>query len=271
MAIKAVVENLEELDEGIRGLYRQAKDKAGKPIESFVLDLTDLDGHPDVASLKASHAKLRIDNKALADKVVALEAAATEMPEGFTAEEWQRLKALETAGGTPDERQKEALDALKRMHDERLKNVTATKDRDIIKLQGELDKANLRNKNLTVDTELEKLMDGAMIAAEHRELVRAFMKPKARVKEEGDKLVIVADNDLETPYPDYFDAWSKSDQGRRYVKPAEGGGAPGSRTTGKVVNPFKKGEGYSLDEQTKLFRDNPAKARQMAKEAGVTI
>ena len=44
--------------------------------------------------------------------------------------------------------------------------------------------------------------------------------------------------------------------------PASGGGE---------VNPWKKGEHYSLQKQTELFRKDPAKARQMAAVAGIKL
>lgn len=44
----------------------------------------------------------------------------------------------------------------------------------------------------------------------------------------------------------------------------------GGTNTQTAVNPFKK-ETFNLTEQGKLFRDDPAKARTLAAEAGVTI
>ena len=44
--------------------------------------------------------------------------------------------------------------------------------------------------------------------------------------------------------------------------PANNGGTP---------NPWKKGDNYSLEEQTKLYREDPAKARQLAAAAGVKL
>lgn len=38
-----------------------------------------------------------------------------------------------------------------------------------------------------------------------------------------------------------------------------------------VNNPFKKGEHFSLEEQTKLFKEDPQKARELAKQAGIKL
>lgn len=58
MALTAIIDNLDALDENIRPLYKQAGDK-------FVLDITDIDSHPNVAGLKSTMVKERDARKDL--------------------------------------------------------------------------------------------------------------------------------------------------------------------------------------------------------------
>ena len=57
--------------------------------------------------------------------------------------------------------------------------------------------------------------------------------------------------------------------GTTVIRGADIGNPPPN--SGGAINPWKKGEHFSLEKQTELFRKDPVLARQMAKAAGVTI
>lgn len=62
-------------------------------------------------------------------------------------------------------------------------------------------------------------------------------------------------------YGKYFGAVTT--QGLEVATPPAGNGA--------APNPWKKGEHYSLKQQTEMYRDDPARARKMASEAGIEL
>lgn len=86
---------------------------------------------------------------------------------------------------------------------------------------------------------------------------------RSQVKLEGDK--ISNWDELVKPVKESKAKWfgEVKVQGAQVATPPAGG----------VVekNPWKRGESYSLEEQTRIYREDPAKARQLAAAAGVTL
>lgn len=98
----------------------------------------------------------------------------------------------------------------------------------------------------------------------------AKMASAALVVTEGDARVAkIGDKTLS----DYVKEWAGTDVGKKFVAAPNnsGGGAGGGKGgDGGTVNPFAA-ETRNMTEQGRLYREDPAKAIQLAKEAGVDI
>jgi len=103
MALKAIVEKLDDVEEAHRGLYIE---KDGK----FALDLeeTSTRDHPFVTALKNALDRTKATLADIKTKFEALEAFKKTVPEEFTADEWARLKAVDADESDPDKKKRAA-------------------------------------------------------------------------------------------------------------------------------------------------------------------
>ena len=92
------------------------------------------------------------------------------------------------------------------------------------------------NFNLTVDRQIDKLLDETKIVPQHRRAVRALLKaePLTIQEKDGEKQVLIGTGEKIQPLEKWVVDWSQTDEGKAYVAaPANsGGGAGGSRESG---------------------------------------
>jgi hypothetical protein len=111
VAVKAILDSLDGIEDGLKEHYAE---KDGK----FVLDVEDFGRHPGAATLKATLDKLDKANKASGVKLAEAERRLAEIPEGFDPEEYLRLKAE----ADPDKRKAEAehLQSQRQLYEQRI-------------------------------------------------------------------------------------------------------------------------------------------------------
>lgn len=271
MALKTVVESLDDVDEAFRSEYKQVEDPVSKK-KVYMVDLTDVQALPDFTRMRTSLDKERNEHRATKekfkpfaalgdpaeviaklDKIPELEAAAEgKLDEGkINTIVESRVKAKLA----PVERERDQFKAQVVEKDTVIAGYTAKERTTAIK--GALGKAGREMKVL--DT-----------AAEDIELYgdRLF-----EVSEDGN--VVTRDNVGVTPglTPKQ---WLEDMQAKRphWWGATSGGGAGGNRfgpNSGGAGNPWSA-EGWNMTEQGKVLNTKGrAEADRLAKAAGTTV
>lgn len=265
MALKAILDNLDELDAGFHDHYRK-DDKLGK----FVLDVEDFDAMPRVRGLKDEAAKNRIAarnfEQALApykalgeldvltqtlDRIPELESAAS--GKGVDENKLNELVEGRLKGKlAPVERE---LGTLKQQNQQLTEQLTTYQKKEQLRNIGDSVRA-AASKLKVLDTALED----AMLLAE-----RVF-----EVQEDG--TVVTKDGVGVTPGLPAED-WLKDMQSKRphWWGPSVGGGAGGNKGGGSgMTNPWSA-DNWNMTEQGRLYKENPTRATQLAQAAGTSI
>ena len=249
MKLKSVLDTLDGLDEAIAALYTQKGD-------SYVLNIDQIDAHPDVTGLKSSLAAVRAEKKNLEAKVSELTDKFGSLPDDFSVDEYNRLK--DGGGGNIDQR----------LADQRAR-LTAEKDAVVKKLEAERDAYKSRIERLASENEINKAMSEANVAPHMQKAVRAMFQSQIKVDYEGDDAIVTIEN---LPVVDKIKAWAGTDEGKYFVAaPANGGGGSNNgndKKTDQKENPWSK-EGFNLTKQMEIIRDDPARAAQLKAAAGV--
>lgn len=272
MALKAVVDSLDGVEDAIQGLYTEAED--GK----YYLSVDGVDALPQVRGLvttlrrfkevapDASRLKSKLDRLSELEGYADLGLSADEVREKI-----QRLEELEASGGDVDgkiEALRQTYDKQKAALQKQLEGKLGEKDAEIQTLQSFVER-------LTVDNALDRALDKVKVIPETREAVKALLKQRGpKVIREGDDYRGIFETDLgEVSVEDYVDAWSRRDEAAPFMPASgnKGSGAGGGKGGGSArANPFKT-ETRNLSEQMRLVKENPTLARQLAAEAGVKL
>lgn len=274
MPLKAVVENLDGVAAELHALYVERDGK-------FVLDI-DQDSirvHPNVTALSNALTAQKEDNRKVKARVAELEAKIKGLPEDFDPAEVETLRErvaeLEAAvEGDPKSKEKQQKEAarLREMLDQKMASERKKWDTEKADLQRQISERDTRIARLLIDNGLDAAMDSANIDPKYRKAVRAMLRDQVKVVDKDGNYAAVVETDLDPELPlDRFVAdWSQSDDGRAFVGQPKGGGAGGGQGSNTTKNPWSK-DHWNMTEQGKLIRENPTKARQLAKEAGKQV
>lgn len=271
MALKAVLDNLDDVPEAFHGEYEE---KDGK----FFLSVEGVDDHPAVANLKSALERQKADRKKAAEKRDALKEKCAGIPEDFSADEWARLKAMDEAGDdagdAKDVRQKveEATGRLKARYEaqaladkKRLEAVIAEKDETIAKLDAQI------RKQLVDDGLTRALAEAGVVKPAFLKAAKALLAPDVEVlDEDGDYTARMKPDLGGDDLAKFVQNWVQTDDGKGFVEPARGAGAPGSgngRGSDAANNPFGKTT-WNKTEQGRLYSADRTKAERLARSAG---
>jgi hypothetical protein len=261
VALKALINSLDEVDEAFRSEYKESGDK-------FVLDVTGIGEHPDAVALKRALDRERDAKKAAAAERDALKQRVEGLPEDFTVETFNDLQNR-LAGADPkaiDERLQRQREADAR----KLEQETSARDKRIAKLDSVLNRTLIDDglrKELAAQGVEPKLMSAAI----------ALLKTSGKVKlvEDDEGFQVVADDgiDEKAPLTTFVASWASSEDGKAFVAQASGGGATGGTGVVFTDNPWdsRNGKKPNLTRQQELVRTNPEKARQMARAVNAPV
>lgn len=269
MALKALLESIDDLSPEIQALYTE---QGGK----FFLDLEDdIKNHPKTVALKNALDRVRGEKDDLKTKLTAAEEKAKDLPDDFTADEWLRLKTLDVDDSDPNaknkrkEKEDERLAAAKRNYEQQILNLTNKITSTEAELKGQIEKERNLRASDKASIELEAAMNNANIDPRFREAVRALHRTSVKhvYDEDTGELNFHVDTDLgPAQVADYINNWSKSEAGKPYVAVAAGPvGRPGERTN-ISGNPFAA-NGWNKTEQAAL-RADPTRGERLAQAAG---
>jgi hypothetical protein len=277
MKLKAVVDSLESVDEKFRELYTEFD--AGEGNMKFRLNVDGLPEHPDAKALKNAHDRTKQRVKDLQAELDEAKEKAEQLPEDFDADLYERAVTEGVGGGKEpkdaEQIRKEAADAATKRAEEK-----AAKEIDKLSVRAETAETRLHNmiKRQAIDEALEEnnITDPAL-----RKGARALLLPLIEVHEDEGELVALAKDPSvgdTIPVAEHVKAWAQTDEGKAYVSAREsagggasGGGKGGTGTPGSTDNPWKKGDSFNVTRQAQLRREDPERAAQLMREAGVPV
>lgn len=263
MVMKAVLDNLDELDESLKEHYKQDA-KSGK----FVLDIDNHDALPVVRTLKDESAKNRIKARDAENKLKAFE------PLGDIAkvqEQLDRIPELEAlAEGKVDETKIEGL------VNSRLKAKTAPleRERDQLKQQltakeQEVEAFRTKDRTRTIREEVQR--EGRALKILDTALEDAVMLAERQLEVGEDGKIVTKESSGNAGLD--VKAWLTDLQPKRpHWWPASAGGGGRSGGSGGLggENPWKADQ-WNLTKQGQIVREDPAKADRLAKAAGSKV
>lgn len=115
-----------------------------------------------------------------------------------------------------------------------------------------------------LDLGLTGALDEINVKPELRKAAMALLRTNADIDDDGK--ISLGDK----PLSDAIKEWAKSDEGKAFIaNGSSGGGANGGgkNPTGGDKNPWAK-ENWNLTEQGKIYKADPARARELARAAG---
>lgn len=204
MAVKALLDTLDGVDDALHSLYTQ---KDGK----YVLNVEGIDHHPDVANLKSAYERTKADRDAARQERDAAKARADTVPQDFSPEAWEAAKS-----GKPDDSKLIQLRT----------QLEAERDQWRTKFEN-AEQASLRN---ALDRDLSDALNAVGVNNP------AYMRAARLLLADGVKMVDgkpVVDTDMgPLSLADHVKRWAAGDEGKAFVTPASGGGAKGADAGG---------------------------------------
>ena len=271
MALKAVVDNLDDLDESLRGEYKEVIDPKTKA-KVYALDIEGgIEAHPGARKIKDELASRRISETKAKEQLTPFLAL------GDPAEvlaKLDRIPELEAAAeGKLDDGKISAI-VEGRL---RTKLAPIERERDQLKAQvvekdGVIQQYTAKERTTKVSSAVTKAAREAKVVDSAVEDIELLGDRVFEVQDDGS--VVTKDNVGVTPglTPKQ---WLEDMQSKRphWWGPSGGGGAGGNRNGangGAGPNPFTH-EHWNVTEQGTLLRADRAKAERQAKAAGTTI
>lgn len=273
MALRAMLENLDELPAELHDQYKEQDVKIGNKTEKrFVLQVEGVQEHPQVLALKNAHDRQKADNATLRTERDELKGKATlleGLPEDFSTEMFNSIKAqAEGKVGNADEQ-------IKRVKEETERKVKAEAQKEIDKLTERNKKLDTNLRRRTIDDGLNAHLAQAGVAKELLPAARAFLKEQSKIDlvEDGDKVDALVETDLgPRSLAEFVADWAGSDAGKPFIAKPAGGDATGGDGPARVIagNPFTRKDGKIVNRtaiQDAVTKDR-GKAIQLAKSAG---
>lgn len=273
MALKAIVAKLDEVDEKYRDLYVQKGDKFEIQVEGIKTEGDVKRVNDALIAERAAHKATTDKLKESADKLLAF----GELTPEQAAELTEKLATLEAAG-TPEltkNFEKIVTDRVEALKAAAVKSATAKLEKQIGDLTTQLTGLTQENGTLK-QANTHRTIDDAVRAAAAKAKVLEGAQVDALIRARGvfqvgdDGKVVTADGQTAE---DWIEA-RKQDAGHWWPA-ARGAGGHGSDGNGRFVgnaadNPWTK-EGWSMTKQSQTYLADPAKAAQLAQQAGSKI
>jgi hypothetical protein len=267
LTLRAVIENAEDVPEAFKSEYVE---KDGK----FYLDLDNtINTHTSIMPLSIALTNVKKEKKTLQDKVTALEAKTTGLPDEFDPAKYADLVAELEALKVDPQRDKDTeakLQKERERYEQRLRDAEAKRVADLKAKDKEIEERDGVIHETLVDGGLTEALVKHGVAPHFMTATRALLRSSVKIKREDDgKRHAMVDTDLGEVDIDHFvENWSKSDDGKPFVVQAKGSGGHGSGNgRGSEINPWAK-DAFNLTEQGRIVTTDKEKARRLMKSAG---
>lgn len=149
-------------------------------------------------------------------------------------------------------------------------------ERDLETYKGEAEKwRNLAQRTLIDHALSNELTRAGVKDPDYRELLTERFRRQCRIDESEDgEFAVVMDGEYGELEPGkWIKEWASTDYAKKFIGAPDnlgGGASGGGRGTSKIPNPWKK-ETENFDEQMRLAREDPERAKRMASEAGKSL
>lgn len=272
MTLKAVVDSLDDIPEAFKSEY---KEKDGK----FFLDLDDtIKAHTAILPLSNTLTSQKTKIATLTTENTTLKAKTAGLPEDFTPVKFEELQteldALKAEGGADGTKVQAELQKAKGQYESRIAGLETKHAGELQAKDTEIGNLNNSITKLVADDGLTKALVQVGVGKEFLKASNAMLKSSVKViKDEttGDYRPVVESDLGDLPLDQFVENWSKSEEGKVFVKPASGGGGAGSGGGGAgtgEVNPWAANT-KNLTHQGQIIRTDKVKAERMMKAAGV--
>lgn len=287
MALKAVLESLDGVDDALHDLYIQKEvtdPQTKKSATVYVLDISEVQTHPDVLGLKASRDKLLNEKKTAERQLAEVQKKLKALPEDFNPDDLeglieakQELEELKSRiDDDPDNKR------LNKMYEDKIARINKAYDDKLAKLTKSMSDG-FAERDAIINQKHDKIVqivarDGLAaelakngVKKEAIPFVQAKLERSVKVVEGDDgELSAVFNADLgEKPLDEYIRDWVQTDEAKLFVEPAKGGGASGGAGAGhNANNPWMGKPLWNLTQQGQMMRSDPMKAERLAKAAG---
>lgn len=271
MTLKAVLENLDEIDESLKSEY---KEKDGK----FYLDLDDsIKVHSSILPLSNSLKNVKVERDGLKARVAAAEAKSVGLPDDFTVERYNDIVAeLEALKKDPN-RDKDAeskLTHIREQYEQRLRAAEEKRVADLAAKDAIIEEGVGAIEKLVVGDGLTQALVSAGVGKEFLKASQAMLKPVVKVvkdEDTGERKAVVETDLGAVPVSQFVDNWSKSDEGKVFVTKPSGSGSGGNGNDSKSeVNPWLAAT-RNITDQGKILQTDRVKAERMMKAAGIPV
>lgn len=269
MTLKAVLDNLDEVDEAFKGEYKELDGK-------FFLDVDDsIKMHTAILPLSNSLKNVKTEKATLQSKLNVAEAKAAQLPENFDKDEYDRLVAEEARRKADPNYKPDSAEHLQRQREQyetRIASLTkdydaklAEKDEVISELDGEIVGGKAETE---LTTALQKHgVDPAFLKASRSMLQKSVKVIKD--EDTGERRAVVETDLGEVDVDKFVENWSKSDEGKPFVSKAHGSGATGTGKSGSTeTNPWDP-KTKNLTAQGAIIRADKGKAERLMKAASL--
>lgn len=267
MALKAIVDSLEGLDEHVAGLYTQRGDKFELGVE--IQGIEGIKTFTDFNRLNEALRKERTDHKTIRERYAPL----GELKVEDILSVFDKLPELEAAaaGGKVDDAKIESIveGRLKSKLSPIERELAAAREENTL-LKGTVGQYEQKEIQRTIGDSVRQASSKMKVVDTAIEDVTLLAERIFTIDESGK--VVAKDNVGCTPgiSPE---VWLNEMQQKRphWWGPSAGGGAGGSRGGSNFASNPWSAEGWNMTQQGQVYSENPAKAEQMARSAGTTI
>lgn len=275
MALKVVLDNLDDVPEAVRGEYKETTDPKTKAV-TYVLDIDGgIDLHPLARTLKDENARRRIAEKKATDELALLAPFKALGDPTEVLAKLDRIPELEAAAeGKLDEGK------INSIVETRIKTKLAPVERELgqwktkaTELEGKVGEYTVKEKQRAIsDSVRSALIKSQGFNAVATEDALVFAERMLEVADDGS--VVTKDGVGVTPGVDAA-VWLQEMQSKKphWWGTTTGGGAGGNRSGangGGTGNPWSA-DGWNMTEQGAILRSDRRRAEQLAKSAGTTI
>lgn len=204
MTLQIQYDSRDGIPEGMEDHYSETDDG------TFRLDAEGLKTEQDVANVKEALDKERKLRREAEKK-------ANQLPDDFSQDEWEKLKALQDKKDEGETSEEENLEL------KRLKNKKEELENTVQELSNSLEKTKKKDgleQALRSVNVLPSLMDGA----------KALLMPKLKVVKENGEFQAI-DDETGKPVSEMVKDWAETDQGKSYIQASDTSGG-GNRKSG---------------------------------------
>lgn len=230
MTIKTTLSTLDDVPEQLHELYAESDD-------GFVLQVADIDNHPEVVNLKNAYTRVKQEREQLREKL-------QQLPSDFDPQQWENVKSGKA--------KEEDLIALRKELESEIDKWKSKADQ----LEGETFK-------LTLSQQLDDSLKSVGITnPAFQKAARALLISDVSLK---DGKAVVETDMGPMQLADHVKRWASSEEGASFVTPAVGGGARGGEKPNKVVS-VESFKNMGDLERKQLFENNPEDFKRLVSE-----